>query len=38
MIETIKAIQTTYGVSGSPAMDLTMHAKAPPGIRMAIEK
>jgi hypothetical protein len=37
VIETIKAIQTTYGVSGSPAMDLTLHAKAPPGIRMAVK-
>lgn len=32
VIEAIKAIQTTYGVSASQPMDLTVHAAAPPGL------
>ncbi len=35
LTETIKAIQTKYGVAPSKPIDLTVHAAPPPGVRTA---
>ncbi len=37
LTETIKAIQTQYGVTASQPVDLTVHAAPPPGLRTAIK-
>ncbi len=38
LIETIKAVQSTYGLSAAPGIDLTLHAQAPPGVSFAARK